>query len=36
MSGSFFEELEIPNPHNNLECGGGSQAATNGQYYDRI
>jgi len=26
MSGSFFEELEIPEPHNNLECGGGSQA----------
>lgn len=26
MSGSFFEELEIPNPHNNLECGGGTQA----------
>ena len=26
MSGSFFEELEIPIPNNNLECGGGSQA----------
>ncbi len=26
MSGSFFEELEIPTPHNNLECGGGTQA----------
>ena len=26
MSGSFFDELEIPIPHNNLECGGGSQA----------
>lgn len=26
MSGSFFEELEIPEPDNNLECGGGSQA----------
>ena len=26
MSGSFFEQLEIPKPHNNLECGGGSQA----------
>jgi UDP-N-acetylglucosamine 2-epimerase (non-hydrolysing) len=26
MSGSFFEELEIPEPHNNLECGGGTQA----------
>lgn len=26
MSGSFFDELEIPVPNNNLECGGGSQA----------
>jgi UDP-N-acetylglucosamine 2-epimerase (non-hydrolysing) len=26
MSASFFEDLEIPEPHNNLECGGGSQA----------
>lgn len=26
MSGSFFEELEIPEPHSNLEAGGGSQA----------
>ena len=26
MSGSFFNELGIPAPHNNLECGGGSQA----------
>jgi len=26
MSGSFFEELDIPEPHNNLKCGGGSQA----------
>lgn len=26
MSGSFFEELNIPEPHANLECGGGSQA----------
>ena len=26
MSGDFFEQLEIPPPHNNLECGGGSQA----------
>jgi UDP-N-acetylglucosamine 2-epimerase (non-hydrolysing) len=26
MSGSFFEELEIPPPNNNLQCGGGSQA----------
>lgn len=26
MSGSFFEELNIPAPHANLESGGGSQA----------
>ncbi|TDU42879.1 UDP-N-acetylglucosamine 2-epimerase (non-hydrolysing) [Gelidibacter sediminis] len=26
MSGSFFEQLEIPEPHINLECRGGSQA----------
>ncbi len=26
MSGSFFEQLEIPEPHANLEAGGGSQA----------
>lgn len=26
MSGSFFEQLEIPEPHVNLESGGGSQA----------
>lgn len=26
MSGSFFEELNIPEPDANLECGGGSQA----------
>lgn len=26
MSGSFFEQLEIPEPHENLECSGGSQA----------
>lgn len=26
MSGSFFEELGIPEPHVNLESGGGSQA----------
>ena len=26
MSGSFFEDLEIPAPHANLEAGGGSQA----------
>ena len=26
MSGDFFEQLEIPEPHANLECSGGSQA----------
>lgn len=26
MSGDFFEQLGIPEPHVNLECGGGSQA----------
>lgn len=26
MSGSFFEELNIPDPDANLDCGGGSQA----------
>lgn len=26
MSGDFFEQLEIPEPHVNLEAGGGSQA----------
>ncbi|MCP9751041.1 non-hydrolyzing UDP-N-acetylglucosamine 2-epimerase [Ferruginibacter sp. HRS2-29] len=26
MSGDFFEQLGIPDPHTNLECGGGSQA----------
>lgn len=26
MSGSFFDELGIPEPHVNLDCGGGSQA----------
>jgi len=26
MSGSFFRELNIPDPHINLNCGGGTQA----------
>ena len=31
MSGSFFEELGIPVPEINLECGGGSQAEQTAQ-----
>src|ERR1035437_6208701 len=31
MSGSFFEELGIPEPDVNLECGGGSQAEQTAQ-----
>lgn len=31
MSGSFFEELGIPEPNVNLECGGGSQAEQTAQ-----
>lgn len=30
MSGAFFEQLEIPEPHANLEAGGGSQAEQTG------
>lgn len=30
MSGSFFEQLNIPEPHINLECGGGSQSEQTG------
>lgn len=31
MSGSFFEELDIPHPDINLGCGGGSQAEQTAQ-----
>lgn len=31
MSDSFFEELGIPEPHVNLECGGGTQAEQTAQ-----
>ena len=31
MSGSFFEELGIPEPNVNLECGGGTQAEQTAQ-----
>lgn len=30
MSGAFFEQLEIPEPHANLESGGGTQAEQTG------
>lgn len=30
MSGDFFEQLEIPEPHVNLEAGGGTQAEQTG------
>ena len=30
MSDSFFTQLGIPEPHTNLECGGGSQAEQTG------
>ncbi|HUH18940.1 non-hydrolyzing UDP-N-acetylglucosamine 2-epimerase [Albibacterium sp.] len=30
MSGDFFEQLEIPEPHANLEAGGGTQAEQTG------
>src|SRR5690606_24232808 len=30
MSGSFFEQLEIPEPHTNLASGSGSQAEQTG------
>ena len=30
MSGDFFEQLQIPEPHANLEAGGGSQAEQTG------
>ena len=30
MSGSFFEQLNIPEPHVNLECRGGSQSEQTG------
>src|SRR5690606_32935773 len=31
MSGSFFEELGIPDPHVNRDCGGGTQAEQTAQ-----
>lgn len=36
MSGSFFEELGIPEPHANLESGGGSQAEQTAQIMVRF
>lgn len=36
MSGDFFEQLEIPEPHANLEAGGGSQAEQTGAIMTRF
>ena len=36
MSGSFFEQLGIPEPHANLEAGGGSQAEQTGNIMIRF
>ncbi|TYB79055.1 non-hydrolyzing UDP-N-acetylglucosamine 2-epimerase [Bizionia myxarmorum] len=36
MSGSFFEQLEIPEPHVNLEAGGGTQAEQTGNIMVRF
>ena len=36
MSGDFFEELEIPEPHVNLEAGGGTQAEQTGNIMVRF
>lgn len=36
MSGDFFEQLEIPEPHANLESGGGTQAEQTGNIMVRF
>src|SRR5690554_4157194 len=36
MSGDFFEQLEIPEPHANLEAGGGTQAEQTGNIMVRF
>jgi len=36
MSGDFFEQLEIPKPHANLEAGGGTQAQQTGNIMVRF
>ena len=36
MSGDFFDQLDIPEPHVNLEAGGGSQAEQAGNIMDRF
>lgn len=35
MSGSFFEQLGIPDPHHNLEAGGGTQAVQTAEIMTR-
>ena len=35
MSGSFFEELGIPDPHVNLEVGSGTQAEQTARIMER-
>jgi UDP-N-acetylglucosamine 2-epimerase (non-hydrolysing) len=36
MSGNFFNDLGIPTPDNNLECGGGTQAEQTGSIMKRF
>ncbi len=36
MSGNFFEQLGIPLPDVNLECGSGSQADQTCSHHDQI
>lgn len=36
MSGSFFEQLNIPEPHANLNCGGGAAAIAGAVGFGRV